>query len=162
MSSWEIINEVTTAIGVTYRSIGFEYTDKYISLGGKEAYDETALFPLNTTGFNALLKVYNKNNQIALAKKQYIMVDPDKETLTLYGYGAEKTVSLKDFNDGLRTKYATSNMMIDLSDLTTTLQTGNISIKLILQNYGYKNPEYKVTNNQNEYLKIAGYALVKG
>ena len=36
---------------------------------------------------------------------------------------------------------------------------GELSTKL---NYGFKNPEFKETNNQNEYLHIAGYALIKG
>lgn len=162
MNSWEIVNEVSNILGISYR-YGLEQENKYISLGGKEAYDETALFPLNITGFNTLLKVYNKNNLVGVTlKNQYITIDPDKETLTLYGYGAEKTISLKGFNDGLRAKYTTSNMMIELPDLTTTLQAGNMSIRLILQNYGFKNPEYKEANNQNEYLHIAGYALIKG
>lgn len=49
MSNWEIVNEVTTALGIAYRPLGIEYTNKYISLGGKFSYDETTIFPLDTT-----------------------------------------------------------------------------------------------------------------
>lgn len=96
-----------------------------------------------------------------MVSKQYITIDPDTESLTLYGYGAEKTISLKAFNDGLKKKYDATNMSIELSELTTILQSDGITIKLILQGYGFPNPEFQSGNN-NEYLNISGYALIKG
>lgn len=108
-----------------------------------------------------MFRVYNKNNQVVVGKKQSITIDPDKEILILSGYGAEKTISLQGFNETLRKKYPNSNTNLESSELTTTLQIENISIKLILQSYGFKNPEFTPSDNQNEYLDISGYALVK-
>lgn len=161
MNSWEIVNEVTTAIGISYRPTGLEYTSKYISLGGKNAYDETMLFPLDITGYNKILRVYSRDNQPTPTKKQYITINPDKETLTFYNSGTEKTISLKNFNNTLREKYPTSNLSLEVSDLTTMLELDGITIKLILQGYGFPNPEYKPGDSQNEYLNISGYALIK-
>jgi len=163
MSSWDIVNEVTSALDISYRYGEFDISNKYISLGGKNSFDETVIFPLDTTGYNTVLRVYNKKDQIELGKKQYIMIDPDTETLILYNSGtSEKSISLKEFNETLRAKYRNiSNMNVETGDLTTTLQSGNITIKLILQSYGYLNPSYTKTDNTNEYLGISGYALIK-
>jgi hypothetical protein len=110
-----------------------------------------------------VFKVYNKKDQIDLGKKQYIMIDPDTEMLTFFSSETnEKSISLKEFNETLRTKYKNiSNMNIESGDLITTLQLGNVRIKLILQNYGYLNPDYTKTDDRNEYLTISGYALIR-
>lgn len=163
MNSWEIVNEVATTLDISYRYGEFDTSNKYISLGGKNSFNETAIFPLDTTGYTTVLRIYNKTDQIELGKKQYIMIDPDTETLILYNSGtSEKSISLKEFNEALRAKYRNiSNMNVEPSDLVTTLQSGNITIKLILQNYGYLNSAYTKTDNTNEYVGISGYALMK-
>lgn len=160
MSSWEIVNEVATMLGISYR-YGLERESKYISLGGKFAYDETAIFPMDTTGFNKILRVYHKNNGMT-GNKQYISIDPDKEVLTLHGYGTDKNISLKSFNDTLRSKYTISDTNLGADELTTTLQSEGTTIKIILQSYGFRNPNFTPGENGDEYLNISGYALIKG
>jgi hypothetical protein len=163
MSNWEIVNVVTTSLDISYRQGEFGVSSKYVSLGGKNSFDETVIFPLDTTGYNRVLRIYNKKDQIDLGKKQYIMIDPDTESLTLYNSTTgNHTISLKEFNETLRAKYKNiSNMNIESTDLETTLQSGNITIKLIFQSYGYLNPSFTPTDRNDEYLHISGYALTR-
>lgn len=64
------------------------------------------------------------------------MVNPDTETLTLYGYGAEKNFSLREFDTHLSQKYKSlENTFVTADDLIWTGTSGGIKLRVIFQNY---------------------------
>lgn len=99
----------------------------------KDGYDDITLFPLDVTGYTKILRVYSKHNYSLSTNKAYIAIDPDAESLILHGYGADKTASLRGFNESLKKRYPTSMMTLGSNDLTTTLEVDGFTIKLILQ-----------------------------
>ena len=159
MMSWEVVTEVTSALDISYRPLGVEDTNRYITIGVKSAYDES-VFPIDTTGFTTLLKVYTKDVPTMVTGK-HVTIDPEAESLTLVGYGPDVVFSLKSFDTTLRQKYTLSNMNLDTTELTTTLQSGNIRLKLILQSYAFLKANASPTKNPYEYGNIGGYALIK-
>lgn len=162
MSRWDIINEVTTELEISYRYSSDTVGRKYVSFGMKDSYDDMTLFPLDVRGYDSIMRIFSKTNPTAITKKQYIMVNPDTETLTLYGYGAEKNFSLREFDTSLAQKYkGLENTFVSAEDLTWTGTSGGIKLRVIFQNYGFKNPNANTADTQYNFVNISGYALIK-
>jgi hypothetical protein len=120
------------------------------------------IFPLTVDWYKNILRV-NANTFSNPSSKQYALIDIDNETLSLYGYGDKRVTSLKGINGELQKHFATNNNNnLSPSDLTFTLTSGKIEVKLIMQSYSIKNPKYSGGDNLGVYVNISGYALVRG
>ncbi len=92
---------------------------------------------------------------------EYVIIDTDKEELTLKENGKETVFSLKEVNDRLIRKYQNrDNSTLGSQDLTFVLESQNRKVKIILQSYALKNPKFHGENTL-EFANISGYALVR-
>lgn len=90
-----------------------------------------------------------------------MFINVDKEELILRENGIETHFSLQEINKKLILQYNKSTTMgLKSDELTFTLTENNRSIKLVLQAYATKNPDFTGKDTQ-EYANISGYALVK-
>lgn len=92
---------------------------------------------------------------------EYVIINTDKEELTLKENGKETVFPLNEINAELIKKYQNSdNSTLRAQDLTFILESQNRKMKIILQSYALKNPKFHGENIQ-EFANISGYALVK-
>lgn len=161
MSYWAIVQEVTKALGIEQKYIGTVNEErKYLSFNSKsnEPYES----PFIVTGYDKLysIRTYSPGETPALLG-DYVLINTDKEELILKENNKETLFSLKEINQALIAKYHNSdNNSLRTDELTFTLTQNNRSIKLLLQAYAIKNPEFTGTGT-GEYPYISGYALIK-
>lgn len=118
--------------------------------------------PLDVTGYTTLytIRSYYPGDTSTVLTPEYVMINADKEELTLKEKGKETVFSLREINAELLKKYNNSdNNTLNASDLTFILTENNRTIKLILQAYSFKNPKFTGKDTQ-EYANVSGYALV--
>ena len=161
MSYWTIVSEVTKALGIEQRYIWTMSEErKYLSFNskGNEFYES----PLIVTGYERLYQIrsYTPWETSALLG-DYVLINTDAEELILKEHNQEIRFSLKDINQALIKKYHnTDNGWLHPEELIFILTKDNTSIKLVLQAYAIKNPQF-TEKGIGEYPSIAGYALVK-
>jgi hypothetical protein len=90
ISKWEVTNAVTTAIGISYRynASAEEEIHKYLSFSVTDVYkmyDPDILFPLDTTGYDRIVKVYSDGTAMNTSgMRESISVNVDTAKLLLY------------------------------------------------------------------------------
>ncbi len=162
MNRWTVMSAVTQNIGIEWRNtLGVNDERKYLMYNskGNGPYDS----PLDVTGYTTLYTVrsYYPGDTSTVLIPEYVMINTDKEELTLKEKGKETTLSLKSINAELLKKYGNQdNNTLNPSDLTFVLREHGRTIKLILQAYSFKNPRFTGQDTQ-EYPNVSGYALVK-
>jgi len=73
----------------------------------------------------------------------YTLINTDKEEVILKENNQEVHFSLKQINEELIKKYhKNDNSELRSDELTFILTEKNRTIKLLLQNYSFKNPDY--------------------
>lgn len=77
--------------------------------------------------------------------------------------GSGTTVfSIREFNTYLQQRYFNpQNNTLEQKDLTFMTSTGGIILKIMMQNYSTKNPNFTATQRTYYNYNISGYALVK-
>ena len=161
MNRWTIVSAISLNINVQWRNtLGINEERKYLMYNSKSngPYDG----PLDVTGYTTLYTVrsYYPGDTSTVLTPAYVMINIDKEELTLKEKGVEIIFSLRDINAELLKKYNNSdNNTLNASDLTFVLKENNRTIKLILQSYSFKNPKFTGKDTQ-EYANVSGYALV--
>ena len=161
ISKWEVINIVTEKIKVqmSYSYDSAAGNSKYISYSTNYKYD--APYPINIEpGYIKLVKVYSEKN-LPYEKNEgiypYVSIDVDSSKVRYYKWnGIITEIPLKTPTELLKNNIPTT---LDQSDLTFVVEWNGISIKLLLQNFAIKNPEY--TWSWIEYYTINGIALIK-
>lgn len=161
MNYWTIVSEVTKALGIEQRFIWTMSEErKYLSFNskGNEFYES----PLIVTGYERLYQIGSYTPwQTSALMGDYVLINTDTEELILKEYNQEIHFSLTEINQALIKKYHnTDNGWLHPEELTFILTKDNTSIKLLLQAYAIKNPQF-TEKGIGEYPYIAGYALVK-
>ncbi len=163
MSKWEIIRAVTDAIKVQ-QSYAYENekNTKYIQYN--TSYQPDAPYPLSLeAGYTKLVRVYGSSDSINSVKGAntiypFVTMNPDT-TSALYHRGSGDTLSLS-FNPPTDLVNMTTPTWLDQKDLTFTLSGRSLDVKLYLQSFAIRNPEYTGTGGY-EYYTISGIGLVK-
>lgn len=105
MKSWEIVNIIHTELDITFGRFMPEEGLLSYALDGEKAYSPEALFPLDVRGYDTVIPVYSEGVIRDQAGKKYVIVNSEKEELTLVGFGENITLNLKEFNLKLAQKY---------------------------------------------------------
>lgn len=161
MNRWTVLSAVTQAINIQWReTLGINDERKYLTYGSQKSdiYDR----PLNVAGYDTLYMIrgYYPGDTGTVLIPEYVMINVDKEELTLKEKRKETIFSLREINAELLKKYNNSdNNTLNSDDLTFVLEAENRSIKLIFQAYSFKNPKF-IGKDREEYANIIGYALV--
>ena len=93
---------------------------------------------------------------------EYITIDPDDERMILHSSDGVHILSVRDFNMELHKRYInTENTNLDQKDLTFTTESGSVEVRVFLQNYSIKNPNFTTSGAIYDTYLISGYALVR-
>ena len=144
MNKWEIMSAVTTAIGVSYHyeSAASMTKRRYSTYTTAKSYDQDSIYPLDTTGYTRLIRVYS-DTAVSPNMQEYVTINPDTKRLVLHSGSGALTLSLEDYDRELAKKYTgTENINLDQKDLTFRMSTGSTEMKVVLQNYVIPNPRY--------------------
>lgn len=166
MYKWSIVDAVTTAIGVSYHygdAANDVTTKKYKSYMTRDVYNIDSLYPLDTSGYDRLIRVYGNEYGFGTSQPiEYITINPDDERMILHKGSGAVVFSVHGFNTDIQKRYLNlDNNNLDQKDLTFMTSTGGVTLKLMMQNYSIKNPNYKATQTTYDGYGISGYALVK-
>jgi len=158
---WSIVSAITNAIKVE-RTYGYneDAVPKYLQFNNyKDQY------PLTVTGYDRVVSVYGSGNYVGdsanKATHEYITIDPDTSRFSYYR-GSELL-----WQDELPTKEQLTTSLagreVSREDLSFALTGENYDIRLELQNYALRNPEYTETvdGKKYEYFSISGIALIR-
>ena len=166
MNHWMILSAVTQNINIQWsNTLGINEERKYLTYDSMSANIKSSSpydAPLDVTGYTTLytIRSYYPGDTSTVLTPAYVMINADKEELTLKEKGKETVFSLREINAQLLKKYNNSdNNTLNPSDLTFILTENNRTIKLIFQAYSFKNPKFTGKDIQ-EYANISGYALV--
>ena len=108
-----------------------------------------------------MMKIYNKNNTNTIQGGSYALFDPDRDVLILNDRGDIETFSLSSMTEKIKSKYSSQITEItNQNDLIFTLSSTRHDIKIILNEYVYKNPSYDGKNTTSWY-DVSGVALIK-
>ena len=112
-----------------------------------------------------MVRVYgNAHGMGTPMPSEYITIDPDDERMILHSSDGVHILSVRDFNMELHKRYInTDNTNLDQKDLTFTTESGSIEVRVFLQSYSTRNPQYGASQNleiDNDYA-ISGYALIR-
>lgn len=162
LKSWNIVTTVSEALWITWRDTsGMNNTRKYLNYTTKD--NDMYMIPLKVTGYDTLypIRSYYPGDTSTLSGSDTVIVNIDKEVLTLREQNKDILFSLQDINTKLLQKYNNSdNSTLPPEDLTFILTNDNRSIKIILQSYALPNPKFTGTDTP-EYASVSGWALVK-
>lgn len=166
ISKWQIVSTVTEAIGVSYRyenAATQTTTSKYKSYMARDGYNIDILYPLDTKGYDRLVRVYGNAYGVGTPlPSEYITIDPDDERMILHTGTGARVFLVGSYNRNLEKKYLNiENNTLDQKDLVFMTSSGGVDIKIILQNYAIKNPNYTSTDKIYNSYAISGYALIK-
>jgi Domain of unknown function (DUF4153) len=159
MTKWEIISAVTDMIKVEADyAYGTDETEKYIQFNTD--YNIDAPYPLDLdTGYTKLVKVYGERYG-ATWGYPYIIINPDTSE-AVYHRGTGDVIRLAFPTPGGLTN--TIPTTLDQKDLTFTLTADQVDMKIYLQSYAIRNPEYTSTGwtDKYDYFTINGIGLVR-
>lgn len=132
ITKWEVINAVTTGIGVSRQYDSEEPsldTRKYLSFTATDiynAYNPEILFPIDITGYDRILRVYGEGSApISPLSTESISVSVDTARLVLRSGSGVIGISTRDFDTTLLNKYLKiENANIGQQDMTFLVSTG--------------------------------------
>ena len=112
-----------------------------------------------------MVRVYgNAHGLGTLMPSEYITIDPDDERMIVHSSDGLHILSVRDFNMELQKRYLDiDNTNLDQKDLTFMTESGSIEVRVFLQNYSMRNPQYGATQKLeiDNYYTVSGYALVR-
>lgn len=165
ISKWEIVSAVASSIKVQ-ESYAYDnvLTTKYIQYNVDYKYD-FSYYPLEIdSGYTKIVNVSWINSEEHRTSKiyPYITINPDTSTLQYHeSSGSTEELILKFPIELTQTSNARS---IEQEKLIFTLSSEKRDIKILLQNFAVKNPEFTGSGNQDsnqDYYSINGIGLVK-
>jgi hypothetical protein len=160
LSKWEIISTVTDAIKVQMSySYDNEQNNQYISYNTSNYSGAPYPIALDSK-YTKIVSVMWKSDGISPDINSYPYIRIDIETNTLEYYKSPDiiiTLPIPIPKDLINTTTPTT---LEQKDLTFNMEGNGLSIKLLLQNYAIKNPEY-TGKEKSWYFHISGIALVK-
>lgn len=165
MSKWEIVNAVTDAIKVQ-QSYAYDAAKNTKYLQYNTLYQPDAPYPLTLeAGYTKLVRIYGADDSIINIKNSginviypYITMNPDTAS-ALYHRGSGDTLPLT-FTPPADLADTTTPTGLDQKDLTFALSGRSLDVKVYLQNFAVRNPDYSGTGGYN-YYSISGIGLVK-
>gem|GEM_PF-3299699 len=162
MESWSVTTVIYEAINISWRDTSGVNTErKYLSYTTKG--NDMYLNPIKVTSYDAFYSIhsYYPGDTSTLSGADAVIINIDKEELTLREQNKDTLFSLRGINAGLLKKYNNSNnSTLRPEELTFVLTENNRSIKVMFQAYALKNPQFSETDTR-EYANVSGWALVK-
>lgn len=158
---WTIVSDISDAIGVE-RTYGYneDTIPKYLQFNN---YQDQ--YPLTVTGYDRVVSVYGSGNYVGksgdMIGHEYIKIDPDTNMFSYYR-GTELL-----WQGELPTKAELTASLagreVSRDDLSFALTNEDYDIRLELQNYAIRNPDYTpgAESDRYEYFSISGIALIR-
>lgn len=165
LSKWEIVSAVANSIKVqesyTYDN---ELTTKYIQYNVDYTYD-FSYYPLEIEpGYTKIVNVSWINSEEHRISKiyPYIIINPETSIIQYH----ESSENTEEFKLKYPIELTQSNTLrsVTQKELTFTVSSEKRDIKILLQNFAVKNPEFTGSWNQDanqDYYSINGIGLVK-
>ena len=163
IQKWTIVSYITTKIKV---QLDYSYdaidNQKYIQYN--TSYQNDALYPINIpSGYTKLVRIYGEKEIFpskisSNSNYPYITIDADT-ALVKYHRGSGDILPLA-FSPPKELINTTTPLGLEQSDLTFIAKWKNLEVKMLLQNYAIRNPDY-TGNEKDSYYSISGIGLVK-
>jgi hypothetical protein len=97
-------------------------------------------YPLTVTGYDRIISVYGSGNYVGNVGNEYITIDPDTQTFSYYRGSELLWQGELPTKDELTASLA--GREVSREDLSFALTNDNYDIRLELQNYALRNPDY--------------------
>ncbi len=156
-SKWDIINGISDYIKVkSYFDTTTE--DKIEFLNFHIDYRNNEIFPIDTTWYNKIYRLWNDREQSI----SYGKVDTDIQTIELIeNWMTIEQINISEITEKIYNDYKKSkNLELKTEDMTFEVKWKNWTYKVIFENLDIKNPMYKWEQNKN-YNYSNWYILIK-
>lgn len=162
LTNWEATTAIQTAMGLEYRTTNaIDRNGRYVNLS-VDYNQRSSYYPLNLSGYQSLVQVFGTG--VSAPSKTFISINAEQDALTIRDGVDTETLSLSGITAGLYAKYGdTSSYEIAQSDLIFTLTGAKHEVRLFLDSYSYRNPNYtgKSDKMRDDSPVIGGMALIK-
>lgn len=163
-SVWEIVQGITEKLNID-PIYGYSETVQPYFTYWLDYKRETSIFPMNIDGFTTIAQIYGNFDPSVenTVKNAYAQINPDDATMTVHiQSGTLWPISLAAFNTDLINQYGTGgNYSVKVADFTRDFETPEAFIRIFLEQYSIKNPNYREKQDYKTYSPITGYILIR-